>query len=942
MKPLRALPLALALVVALAAADAPTPPLPPRVKAPTDTAQFRRFVLDNGMRVLLVSDAKFNKSGAALVVPIGAGDDPADREGMAHFLEHMLFLGTEKYPDANAYGNFMQTNGGYNNAYTASDHTNYQFEVRHEAFAEGVDRLAQFFIAPLFTPEFTGREINAVHNEAMRHVQNDLRRRFLVSAELYAPGSPENKFGTGNKDTLAGATPAQVRAFYEATYTADRMALALCGKASLDELEKLAREKFGPVPKRAITPPVREARFLPRKAALRLAQVEPVKEVRFLGLEFLVPGTRADFASKPDELLTQLISYPGPGGLVEALKRDGLINGLSGGIWERTPVYGSFLLSLNLTPAGQEQHARVLSEIFAYLAHLRAAPFPADFYRDRARIAALNETYRDRGEGAALATQLANQALFYPLEIAERAADVWGAPDEAAYRRLLAAFTADNVLVTLSAKGVPTDKKERIYGTAYSYREETGAAYDAIAKPVSKTKFTLPGANRFMPAAETPLLAERPVALINEPGLVLHYAPDTEFQRPQTALSVRFVPVREMGTAKSAALLRLYAACLGDFLTPASADAELAGLDLASDITLEGAKFSAAGYGDSAARYLAHAAENLRTFTLAPGRFEAIKEAVLRSMRSYNQTEAYVLARDRRDALMREFHYLPSELIAITEASGWGDVQAFAKKFFARGAIEAVVHGHFSAEQAVATARLLAQKIGAQPAQPTELLRRRHLAVAPGENIIDAGPIEGVNSAFIADYVIGEDSPALRVAATVAGNFFGDPFYSELRTKQQLGYIVGSSASGSLRHRYFTFVVQSSGYAPEELKRRAEAFIATLPAALAAVPDDQWATLLAGARSQFEEKPKSIREKAEIFFGRAYTYDGEWNRQQASLAALSSLTKQQAVDLLTKALAPETARRRTILLGSKNHPLDAMTKPAFTERELWKPSRQYQ
>ncbi len=940
MKILRALLLPLALATPLPAATA-MPQLPPRVTAPTDTAQFRRFVLENGMRVLLVSDGKFNKSSAALVMPIGASDDPVDREGMAHFLEHMLFLGTEKYPDANEYGNFMQTNGGYNNAYTASDHTNYQFEVRHEAFAEGVDRLAQFFIAPRFTPEFTGREINAVHNEAMRHVQNDLRRRFLVAAELYAPGSPENKFGTGNKDTLAGATPAQVRAFYEATYSADRMALALCGKAPLDELEKLAREKLGPVPKRQVTPPVREARFLPRKAALRLAQVEPIKELRFLGLEFLIPGTRADFASKPDELLSQLISYPGPGGLIEALKRDGLINGMSGGVWERTPVYGSFLLSMDLTPTGQEQHARVLAEIFAYLAHLRAAPFPADFYRDRARIAALDETFKDRGEGAALATRLANQALFYPLEIAERAADVWGAPDEPAYRRLLNTLTADNALVILSAKGVPTDRKERIYGTAYSYTEETGAAYNAIAQPASKTKFALPGANRFMPA-DTPLLAERPVALINEPGLVLHYAPDTEFQRPQTALSVRFVPVRELGSARSAALLRLYDACLRDFLTPATSDAELAGLDLASDFTLEGAKFSAAGYGDSAARYLVHAAGNLRTFTLAPGRFEAIKEAVLRGLRSYNQTEAYVLARDRRDALVREFHYLPSELTATTKAATWADVQAFAKQFFARGAIEAVVHGHFSADQAIASARLIALKIGAQPALTAELLRRRHLAIAPGENVLDAGPIEGVNSAFVADYVLGDDSPALRVAATVAANFFGDPFYSELRTKQQLGYIVGSSASASLRHRYFTFVVQSSGYAPEELRRRAEAFIAGLPAALAALPEAQWTTLLAGARSQFEEKPKSIRDKAEIFFGRAYTFEGEWDRQQASLTALSSLTKEQAVALLTQALAPETARRRTVLLGSKNHPLDEKTLPAFTERELWKPSRRFQ
>ncbi len=931
------------LTVATAFAATPAKPLselPPRIKAPTDNAAFRRFVLDNGLRVLLVSDPKFNKSGAALVVPVGQMDDPADREGMAHFLEHMLFLGTEKYPQPNEYGNFMQSNGGYNNAYTATDHTNYQFEVRHEALAEGLDRFAQFFIAPLFSAEFTGREINAVHNEAMRHVQNDGRRLISVSREIYAAGSGESKFSTGNKDTLAGATPAQVRAFYEATYSADRMALAICGKASLDDLEKHARTIFAAIPRRNLPAVVREPKFLPRKAALRLATIEPIKEVRTLHLEFVVPATRPDFASKPDALVSQLLSTSAAGGIEAVLKREGLANGLSAYVWERTPSYGSLIVATDLTPAGQKEHPRVLALIFSYLDHLRASPFPAEFFKDRARIGQLNETYRDRGEGAALATKLANQALFYPLEIAERAPDVWGQPDEAAYRRLLGALTPDNVLVSLMAKGVPTDKKERIYNVAYSYSEDTGAGYAALAKPAKNAAFALPAANRFMPAA-TPLMAERPLSLIAEPGLQLYYAPDTEFLRPQTSLSMRFVPVRELATPESAALVRVYEACLSDFLQPAITDASFAGIDFNFDATIEGFKFNVTGYGDSPARFATYLGETLRTFTLSPDRFEAVKESVIRSLRSYEQTEAYILARDRRDAFTREFHFLPPEILPRVTSATWADVQAFAKKYFARGKIEGVVHGHFSPDDAIAATRALAQKIGAQPAPANTLLRRRHLALNAGENVVDAGEIAGVNSAFVRDYLLPDDLPATRAAAAVLANFFGDPFYSELRTKQQLGYIVGSNAGASLRHRYFTFVIQSSGYAPDELRRRAEAFIATLPGALAKLTDQEWATLIAGARSQFEEKPKGIREKAEIFFGRAYTHDGEWDRQPASLAALDALTKDQALAVLNAALAADAGRRRTILLNSKSHKATEEAKPAFTARDAWKRTQQF-
>jgi insulysin len=199
-----------------------------------------------------------------------------------------------------------------------------------------------------------------------------------------------------------------------------------------------------------------------------------------------------------------------------------------------------------------------------------------------------------------------------------------------------------------------------------------------------------------------------------------------------------------------------------------------------------------------------------------------------------------------------------------------------------------------------------------------------------------------VNSAFVTDYVMPDDSAATRAAAIVAANFISEPFYSELRTRQQLGYIVGSNASASLRQRYFTFIVQSSVYPPDEVRLRAEKTIATLPAALAATTDEQWKTLVAGARSALEEKPKSIREKAQQFFDYAYDYDADWARRQAALAALDTLTREKAVALLTAAFTPETARRRTVMLYTKAKPPAMEVKPVFAERDKWKATRRFQ
>ena len=131
--------------------------VPPRVPAPNDASKYRRLVLPNGMKVLLLSDPKLNLSSASVAVGVGSLSDPPGRQGLAHYLEHMLFLGTNKFPSPAEFGEYLRRNGGYNNAYTAGDRTNFHLEVRPEAFDGALDRFSQFFIAPLFTPEYNQR-----------------------------------------------------------------------------------------------------------------------------------------------------------------------------------------------------------------------------------------------------------------------------------------------------------------------------------------------------------------------------------------------------------------------------------------------------------------------------------------------------------------------------------------------------------------------------------------------------------------------------------------------------------------------------------------------------------------------------------------------------------------------------------------------------------------
>ena len=100
----------------------------PSVKvSPHDHKKYRPTTLKNGLRALLVHNNESQKSAAALAVNVGHFSDPKTRQGLAHFLEHMLFLGTEKYPDGSEYQKFISQYGGSNNAWitwgTIQDYT---------------------------------------------------------------------------------------------------------------------------------------------------------------------------------------------------------------------------------------------------------------------------------------------------------------------------------------------------------------------------------------------------------------------------------------------------------------------------------------------------------------------------------------------------------------------------------------------------------------------------------------------------------------------------------------------------------------------------------------------------------------------------------------------------------------------------------------------------
>jgi nardilysin len=107
-------------------------------------------------------DHQTKKAAAAMCVSMGSFLDPPEAQGLAHFLEHMLFMGSTEFPDENEYDSYLSKHGGSSNAYTEMEHTCYHFEVKREFLQGALKRFSQFFVAPLMKTEAMEREVLAV------------------------------------------------------------------------------------------------------------------------------------------------------------------------------------------------------------------------------------------------------------------------------------------------------------------------------------------------------------------------------------------------------------------------------------------------------------------------------------------------------------------------------------------------------------------------------------------------------------------------------------------------------------------------------------------------------------------------------------------------------------------------------------------------------------
>ena len=372
-------------------------------KGKADWREYRCVQLDNGVTVCLVHDGESKTTAAAATVQIGAAADPRSLSGLAHFCEHMVFLGSEKYPIENEYKKFLAQHGGRSNASTSLHLTTFKFEVLADHAEQALDIFSNFFVSPLFTKSGTEREVNAVDSENSKNLTADVRRRLQIIKDLCDPQQYFSKFTTGNSQTLPTRNPDELvhvrdalLAFHRKHYRPDNLTVVVAGPQTLDQLQDWVVPRFGTMQAQSFPEMVQDmseveqlvhesAKDVPpygfhapsasftnpfsvpvRTSLPSLLTINPVRSMRRLTLLFPLPPVFKNADQSPTSVLSHLLGHEGPDSPFALLQNQGLITSLSAGNRFSEPTFSLFQIDMALTETGETRWKEVVDVILQY------------------------------------------------------------------------------------------------------------------------------------------------------------------------------------------------------------------------------------------------------------------------------------------------------------------------------------------------------------------------------------------------------------------------------------------------------------------------------------------------------------------------------------------------------------------------------------------------
>lgn len=875
-------------------------------RSPTDTRQYRIIELNNALRCVLVHDPEANQASAALAVAAGHFHDPSNAQGLAHFLEHMLFLGTEKYPDATSYQSFISSHGGNHNAWTGTEFSNYYFTVDAPYFEQALDRFVRFFYQPLLDPAWVSKELQSIEAEFQLKRQDELRRLYQVHKATANPRHPFSKFSVGNLETLrdnAQATlPQQLRQFFDRWYCARRMTLVLVGPQSLADLGQLAVTHAGPIGSGcADVLNIDEPLYLTEQLGVEL-HVQPIKDARRLILTFALPGIDDDYANKTTSYIAHLLGYEGPNSLFSYLREHHWINSLAAGGGISGSNFKDFNINMQLTAEGMANRDAIIEAVFAYIALIREHGITPWRYEER-RVSVMNAfNFQEQPRASDLAPQLAINLQHYLAEdiiFGDYRMDGLFAPKA---RQFLDCMHPDNMRITVIHKALETDAIEPIYGTAYQLRPIHFERRRRFINP-QPIAASLPPPNPYLkePWQLATIAADEATKLPKQQqvsaGLLSWHLHDVDFRQPRAHLYIGMQLPELIQDAAHFALGRLWCELMLDKLNEQCYDAEVAGLHFNLYPQQQGITLHVSGPAKYVPQLATTLIEAMRNPEFDPQRWHDLRQRLLLSWRQALLHKPLNMLFSHLNVQLQPHTYSVIKLADELEQLSFDDLVQAQSRLFSHASAQLLGHGDLPQQQLHCVEKALTAWLG--------LDADFHVADLTPQPLIDLPQPQHIttqhaDSAVIVVLQSRKTSAAEQGLFMLMNHVLQPRFFASLRTEQQLGYLVGTSYLPMQQYPHLLFYVQSSRVQHDVIAAAMHEFLQSIPAILAQIDTTEFAKAKQSLTQQLTENDSSLRNRSQRLWSAITQQDHDFSRLTRIAACLEQTSLADFCDRCTQ------------------------------------------
>ncbi|MBN1823216.1 MAG: insulinase family protein [Endomicrobiales bacterium] len=345
----------------------------------------KKLILDNGLTVILKENHEKPVVSVQVWVKVGSVNETAETSGLSHFLEHLIFKGTEKYPGQEI-ARRVEINGGMINAATSKEYTEFYIDIQKDGAKEAVEILADAMANAVFPADEIEKERLVVLEEIKRHDDNPGSVLYDLFNETAYAASPYRSSIIGSSEVVENVTREEIARYYHDNYVPEKMFVSITGDFNAKEMTETVRSTFG---KQAERPAPKEPELSeknPKKGGTSVKSKNVAQEYLIYG--FLGPSVESD-----DQFAGDLASAILGGGKSSRFYRilreeKKLVYEINASFWSQRGA-GIFAVSGVYEPSNRKKVLDAIAEILNDF----AANGPTETELNRARAMAKSQWY---------------------------------------------------------------------------------------------------------------------------------------------------------------------------------------------------------------------------------------------------------------------------------------------------------------------------------------------------------------------------------------------------------------------------------------------------------------------------------------------------------------------------------------------------------------------